>query len=347
MNAIFAIIRKDLVQWARRPLYFFSSTLLAVLIIVFVGDTISGVAQMPFGLYDPSEVSDLEEKLEASKKFQVINYKDLDQAKSDLVQGKIIALANVQQDLIEDSVQILTEGYNPLVDEQISMGLLNVLSQHSGALSIPINSETMFPVSFSLRDYVTPGLVAYLCYVLACMNLGFSWIYEWMEKTYRQIILTPNGLRSAIIAKIFTVTAEASLVVWIALALTSPVVGFQLGHNLPGLVGVTLCSMFCFTCLGLGVACLLRTIRIYTMVISIFGVAVMFVSGIMVPVDGMPAWEQAFARGFPMYYAADAFKGVMLSTPANYGLDIFVLMCWSVGGLLIATQLLKHRQAVL
>jgi ABC-type multidrug transport system permease subunit len=347
MNAVFAIIRKDLMQWARRPLYFFSSTLLAVLIIVFVGDTISGVAHMPFGLYDPTDASDLEKKLEASQKFQVINYDDLDKAKDDLAKGKIVALANVDQDLLEDSVEILTEGYNPLVDEQISMGLLNVLSQKTGSLSIPITSQTLFPVNFTLRDYVTPGLVAYLCYVLACMNLGFSWIYEWMEKTYRQIILTPNGLRSAIIAKVFTVTVEASLVVWLALAITAPIAKFQLGHNLPGLVGVTLASMFCFTCLGLGVACLLRTIRIYTMTISIFGVAIMFVSGIMVPVDGMPAWEQTFARTFPMYYAADAFKGVMLSTPANYGYDMLVLLSWAMAGLLIAAQLLKHRQAAL
>lgn len=347
MNAILAIIRKDLVQWARRPLYFLSSTLLAVLIIVFVGDTISGVAQMPFGLHDPADVSDLEKQLEASKKFQVVRYTDLDDAKRDLAKGKIVALANVDQDLIEDSVQILTEGYNPLVDEQISMGLLNVLSQHSGTLSIPINTETLFPVNFTTRDFVTPGLVAYLCYVLACMNLGFSWIYEWMEKTYRQIILTPNGLRSAIIAKTFTVTVEASLVVWIALVITSPLVPFHLGHNLPGLIAVTLISMFCFTCMGLGVASLLRTIRIYTMTISIFGVAVMFVSGIMVPVDGMPAWEQGFARSFPMYYAADAFKGVMLSIPANYGLDVLVLLCWASGGLFVAVQLLKLRQAAL
>lgn len=83
------------------------------------------------------------------------------------------------------------------------------------------------------------------------------------------------------------------------------------------------------------------------MTISIFGVAVMFVSGIMVPVDGMPAWEQCFARSFPMYYAADAFKGVMLNIPANYGLDVLVLLAWAAGGLIVAVQLLKLRQATL
>lgn len=347
MNAILAIIKKDILQWTRRPLYFFSSVLLGVLILVFVGNTISGVAEMPFGLYDPGEVSELDKQLEGSKKFRVIKYDSLESAKSALREGKIVALANVDQDLLEDSVEIISEGYNPLVDDQISMGLLGALTSKSGDLNLPIKSGTLFPVTFTLRDYMTPGLAAYLCYVLACMNLGFSWIYEWMEKTYRQIILTPHGLRSAIIAKTLTVTIEASLVLWLALFTTAPVVGYQLGNNIPGLMGVTVVSMFCFTCLGLGVASLLRTIRIYTMTISIFGVAVMFVSGIIVPVEGMPLWEQAFARSFPMYYAADAFKGVMLGIPAHYGIDVLVLLMWAGIGLAFATFLLKQRQAAL
>jgi hypothetical protein len=101
------------------------------------------------------------------------------------------------------------------------------------------------------------------------MNLGFSWIYEWMEKTYRQIMLAPNGLRAAVVAKTLTVTIEASAVLWLALCLTSRVLGFAIGDNFGGIALVTLVSMFCFTCIGLIVACLLRTIRIYTMTISI------------------------------------------------------------------------------
>ena len=73
----------------------------------------------------------------------------------------------------------------------------------------------------------------------------------------------------------------------------------------------------------------------------------MFASGIIVPIEGMPVWEQYFARIFPMYYAADAFKGVMLSTPADYTRDVAVLAAWAVFGLTFATILLKRRQAAL
>ena len=274
-------------------------------------------------------------------------YQNLRLAKEDIVSGRVIALANVSQDPLEDSVQIVTEGHNPLVDQQISAGLLTVLTQKATELQLPLHTGSIFPAHISMRDYITPGLAAYLCYVLAGMNLGFSWIYEWTEKTYRQIILAPDGLKAAIVAKTFVVTLESSAVLWLGLCVTAPICGFSLGGNFLGLVGITLLTMFSFTCIGLGAACLLKTIRIYTMTISIAGVALMFVSGIVMPVEAMPTWEQHCARLLPMYYASDSFKGVILGTPAAYLRDIFVLLIWASLGLLLAALMLRRRKASL
>jgi hypothetical protein len=298
-------------------------------------------------LYDPASVSELSTRLEKAKRFRVFKYDDLDKAKSDLQESKIIALANVSQDPLEDTVQILTEGHNPMIDNQIAMGLLAALTAKSSSLSLPIHTETIFPCNISLRDFVTPGFAAYLCYVLASMNVGFSWIYEWMEKTYRQIILAPDGLQAVIVAKTLIVTAESSLVLWLALAISSLTVGFTLGNNLLGLASFSLLSTFCFTCLGLAAACVLRTIRIYTMTVSIFGVALMFASGMIIPAEAMPAWEQVCARFFPMYYAADAFRGTMLNLPAHYNRDIMVLLIWAAIGLMLSTISLHNRKAQL
>jgi ABC-type multidrug transport system permease subunit len=347
MTQTLAIIKKDILQWTRRPLYFISSVLLAVLIMSVVGNTISGATLMPFGLYDPASISDLAGTLSQTKRFRIFHYANLDTAKADLKTNKIVALASISQDPLQDTMEILTEGHNPMLDNQIAMGLLTALTNQDGDLGLPIHFNSIYPTKLSLRDYVTPGLAAYLCYVLAAMNVGFSWIYEWMEKTYRNIILAPDGLRSVIIAKTLTVTVEASIVLWLALAFTAPAFGFSLGSNYPGIILYTLLSTFTFTCLGLAAACLLKTIRIYTMTVSIFGVALMFVSGIIIPVEAMPDWEQCCARLFPMYYSADAFKGVMLGNPAHYSHDIAILLAWSGFGLLISTILLLRRKAQL
>lgn len=347
MHQILAIIKKDILQWTRRPLYFISSTLVAVLIILAVGNTLAGSNDIPFGLYDPDQASDLADELADSKRFHVTKYSDIGAAKQDLARGRIVALASVSQDPLDDNVTIWTEGHNPMVDQQMSMGLFGVLTSKAKELTIPLHSAQLFQAAISLRDYVTPGLAAYLCYVIACMNIGFSWIYEWMEKTYKQISLAPNGLRAAILAKTFTVMMEASVVIWLALSITRPIAGFTLGNNFLGLVSITLLSTLCFTCIGLGVACFLRTIRIYTMVITICGVALMFVSGIVIPVEAMPKWEQLTALSMPMYYSADMFKGVMLGAPAYYWRDIIILCAWAIGGLTVATVFLTKRNAVI
>lgn len=345
MNQVLAIMHKDLLQWTRRPLYFIASSCLAVLIIWLVGDTFSGARNIPFGLYDPVGISELSKHLSESRNFKVFTYNSIEAARQDLNSGRIAAFADVSQDPFQDEVTIITKGHNPLIEQHIANGVLQVLTQKAKELDLPLYTKTLYTVSYNLRDFITPGLAAYLCYVLASMNLGFSWIYEWMEKTYRQIILAPNGLLNAVVAKTLTVTFQASLVLWLALGITAPLVGFTLGNNFLALVLTTLMSMFTFTCMGLGLACLLKTIRIYTMTISILGVALMFASGIVIPVEAMPIWEQQLAKALPLYYSVDAFKGTMLNTPANYGLDLAVLCSWAAGGLLLAIYLLNKRRA--
>jgi len=347
LKAIIAIMSKDILAWTRRPLYFFASVLMAVLILVCVGNTISGVNEMPFGLYDPAGISELSKHLTETGRFKVQVFDDLDKGKHELANENIVALANVSQDPLEDSVQILTAGNNPLVDDQISMGLLSVLTQRAKELSIPLHSAALYQVNFGLRDYIIAGLTAYLCYVLASMNLGFSWIYEWMEKTYRQIVLAPMGLDAAIIAKTITVTMEASTVLWLALSLTSPLAGFKIGNNFLGLVGATLLSVFTFSCIALVFACFLRTIRIYTMTISILGVALMFVSGIITPIKAMPYWEQQLASSMPLYYASDLTKAAMLGIPCDYGRDIMVLLSFAFGSLIVSRFVLARSKASL
>ena len=193
MHAILAIIGKDILQWTRRPLYFFASVLLAILIIVCVGSTISGADDMPFGLYDPAGISDLSKDLTATRRFKVALYQDLNKAKADLEKEKIVALANVSQDPLEDSVEILTVGNNPLIDQQISSGLLAVLTSGSGELNLPIHSKSLVPVDFGSRDYISAGLIAYLCYVLASMNLVLAGSTSGWKRPTARLFWLPGG----------------------------------------------------------------------------------------------------------------------------------------------------------
>jgi ABC-2 type transport system permease protein len=67
----------------------------------------------------------------------------------------------------------------------------------------------------------------------------------------------------------------------------------------------------------------------------------MFVSGILFPVDQMPTWLQYIGKAMPLYYAADALRKVMILN-ANLILvmpDVVILILYSLCTLTIAVPL--------
>jgi ABC-2 type transport system permease protein len=67
----------------------------------------------------------------------------------------------------------------------------------------------------------------------------------------------------------------------------------------------------------------------------------MFVSGILFPVDQMPVWLQLIGKAMPLYYAADALRKVMILN-ANLMLvmpDVVILILYSLFTLTIAVPL--------
>lgn len=122
---------------------------LAILILVCVGNTISGADDMPFGLYDPAGISELSKHFTDTKRFRVRIYDDLEKAKGDLAREKIVALANVSQDPLEIRYKF-SGGNNPLIDDQIAMGLLAVLTsarqrtKHSPSFCSALSSQLWF-----------------------------------------------------------------------------------------------------------------------------------------------------------------------------------------------------------
>jgi ABC-2 type transport system permease protein len=67
----------------------------------------------------------------------------------------------------------------------------------------------------------------------------------------------------------------------------------------------------------------------------------MFVSGILFPIDQMPTWLQLIGKAMPLYYAADALRKVIILN-ANLMLimpDIVILIIYALLTLTIAVPL--------
>jgi ABC-2 type transport system permease protein/oleandomycin transport system permease protein len=70
-----------------------------------------------------------------------------------------------------------------------------------------------------------------------------------------------------------------------------------------------------------------------------------FASSIFVPLSGMPAWLQAFARNQPVSQAANAVRALMLGEPV--GDSVWLTLVWAAGALILLAPLAtrRYRQA--
>jgi ABC-2 type transport system permease protein len=71
----------------------------------------------------------------------------------------------------------------------------------------------------------------------------------------------------------------------------------------------------------------------------------MALSGMLVPIYGLPSWIQPVAKVIPMYYANQLFEGIMLK---GYGVgalttDFLVVMAMAVLFLVLATFTVKDK----
>jgi len=58
----------------------------------------------------------------------------------------------------------------------------------------------------------------------------------------------------------------------------------------------------------------------------------MFLSGIVFPINSLPSWMQLIGKAMPLYYAADALrKVVILNAGLNViGMDLMVLVAYAL-----------------
>jgi ABC-2 type transport system permease protein len=67
-----------------------------------------------------------------------------------------------------------------------------------------------------------------------------------------------------------------------------------------------------------------------------------FASNALYPLSAMPSWLQVIARVNPLSYDVDALRGLLIGTPSNLWLDTGVLVVAAIGGIAVASSLLRR-----
>ena len=155
-------------------------------------------------------------------------------------------------------------------------------------------------------------------------------------------MVTPTPRSALITGKAFAAGVRSVIQATVVVVL-SAILGVSLTGNPLKLLGtavvVVLGSAF-FSCLSMTIAGLaLQRDRLMGIGQAIT-MPLFFGSSALYPVNLMPGWLKEFNRVNPLGYEVDALRGLLIGTPADFGLDFAVLILASAVMISIASALL-------
>ncbi len=189
-------------------------------------------------------------------------------------------------------------------------------------------------------DFLAPGIIAQSSMFIAIFY-GIQIIWERDAGVLTKLLVTPTPRSALIIGKSFAAGIRSMAQVVVVLIL-SAILGVSLTSDplniLATFLVVVLAAAF-FSCLSMTIAgIVLRRDRLMG-IGQMITMPLFFASNALYPVAVMPGWLRVLSKINPLSYEVDALRGLLVSAPSHFGLDLLVLAAYVVAGITAASSL--------
>jgi ABC-2 type transport system permease protein len=222
--------------------------------------------------------------------------------------------------------------------------------------AFPVVFLTLFASIFS-DDVEGAGITASQLYVASMLasgimstsfqSLGISIAIERDEKVLRRLRGTPMPPAAYFLGKVWLVLVTCLLEAVILLLIGTTVYDVGLPAGLTEwlafgwifVLGITGCAL-----LGIAISSLPKSGRSASSVVVLPFLLLQFISGVYIPVNGLPDWMLNIGALFPLKWMCQGFRGVFLPDSAavveqtgswEFGKIALVLGAWCIGGLVL------------
>ena len=340
---------KDLTEFRRNRISLVFSFIFPILMIGMFGyifqDSTSalnniavGIIDEDLGIYGEQIASMLSNISSNSNSVQLIEMSTITQAEERILSAEIKAVIVIPQNFsrsIQDQMQakitIVTDPSNPtisqgliqffnaivdVVSDQYSKGLIELgmpLSNPEFVLNpISINVESIVPGGGSSFDFIAPGFIALNVMMSGLSALGAALARERESGTLAGILMTPISRTSIILGKIISHTIRNLFQASITIAIAVLIFGITIRGN-PLLIAIILIiGTISFLGLGIVATSIAREQESAQLVLGLLQFPMMFLSGVLFPVEQMPSILQLVSKVLPLTYVVDALRKVMI-----------------------------------
>jgi ABC-2 type transport system permease protein len=212
-------------------------------------------------------------------------------------------------------------------------------------LGIPVAILVFFslvdvlPINGDAVDFLAPGVLALAVLATAFANLAIATAFDRSYGVLKRLGATPLGRPRLVAAK-----ALAVLVVIALQTLVLAVAALALGWRpdvepLPLILGLVL-SVAAFTGLALVVAGRMRALVALAVANAVF-VVLLLLSGMVFPLDKLPAGVRSAARALPSTALAETARGALSADAPVPGRVWPVLVVWALASIALAVALFR------
>lgn len=182
----------------------------------------------------------------------------------------------------------------------------------SGALSSMIGGNAAGPLAdFDFVEFMFPGIIGLTVFNTAIFS-ALSVVQDKEFGYMREILVSPMSRVSIAIGKVLGGSTVA-VIQGLMMLVFVPFIGVSINFvMILKLIPVMFLVAFAISSIGLLIASSLKTSQGFQMVVQILIFPMLFLSGAMFPLNGMPAWMDVIVKINPLTYSVDMFKKIIL-----------------------------------
>lgn len=252
--------------------------------------------------------------------------------------GAIVIPSNFSECLMkgeQGTLIIITDQSNPQISATLQGALSAVFSQMgtliaqqkvqmlnpevinaSNSLAIVkpyvVKTEGVVSGNPSYFDFIAPGMMALTVMMSVMTGLPAAISQEKEIGTMDGMMVAPINRLSIILGKALGQTIRGLTQGAIILALAIALFGVTIHGSILLVFGLLLLGVFAFVGLGVVITSVAKDQETATMMMMTLMFPMMFLSGVLFPIQQMPWYMQAISHFLPLTYAADALRKVMV-----------------------------------
>jgi ABC-2 type transport system permease protein len=305
--------------------------------------------------------------------LKLSNVTSIDDIKPDIqnskIDGGIIIPSNFSACMMngeQGTLIIITDQSNPTISAELQEALSGVfsamgtvLAQHNvqGLSSAVTANESLAVVqpyvvktegvvsgNPSYFSFIAPGMIMMTVMMSLMTGLPVAISQEKEVGTMDGMMVAPINRLSIILGKALGQTARGLIQGIIIMALAIGLFGVAVHGSMLLMFGLLLLGVFSFVGLGIVLTSVAKDQETAQMMMMTLMFPMMFLSGVMFPIQQMPWYMQDIAKFLPLTYAADAMRKVMVlgaGVPA-ISTDLIIMIVFGVVMIAIAVPLFRR-----